>query len=170
MLGVELALLEPWLANLLAYRVAGYQTPGAAMELFAISLVFAVVLAAMLYTIARVAYGFSLPAAWRAAPAQLAEALRGGESLRVPATAQDRIPANVDRPRAVTVADAVAATQRRESPMPAAAMAAAGGAPSRTVIPRRPRPRSAAVGADPARPKLPSPHPDPSFGQRQPQG
>jgi type IV secretion system protein VirB6 len=135
LLGVELALIEPWLANLLAYRLAGYQTPGVAVELFAVSLIFAATLAAMLYAIARVAYGFRLPAAWRSAPAQLAEALRGGESLRVSATAQDRIPANVDRPRAVTIADAVAATQRRETPMPAAAMAAAGGAPSRTVIP-----------------------------------
>ncbi|HST37457.1 MAG TPA: type IV secretion system protein, partial [Allosphingosinicella sp.] len=45
-LGVELALLEPWLANLLAYRYAGYQTPGAAMEVFAVTLIFAVTLAA----------------------------------------------------------------------------------------------------------------------------
>ena len=130
-LGVELALLEPWLANLLAYRHAGYQTPGVAVQLFAVALVFAVTLAAMLYAVARVAYGFRLPAAWRSAPAQLVQALQTGE--RVALTASDRIPANADRTRAVIVADAVAAAQRRESPMPAAALAAAG-APSRTNI------------------------------------
>lgn len=131
-LGVELALIEPWLANLLAIRVAGYQTPGVAVELFVVSLVFAGALAGMLYAIARVAYGFKLPAGWRGA--QFVEALRGGEALRVPALAQDRIAANAERPRAAVVADAVAATQRRESPVPAAAMGAAAGAPSRAAL------------------------------------
>jgi len=136
-LGVELALMEPWLANLIATRTAGYATPGAPVELFVIALVFTVALAAMLFAAARVAYGFRLPAAWRSAPAQLAEAMRG-QGLRVPALAQDRSPANADRPRAAQVADAVAATQRREAPAPVAAAlgegGAAAGAPSRATI------------------------------------
>lgn len=132
-LGVELALVEPWLASLIATRAAGYATPGAPIELFVVALVFAVALGAMLFAAARVAYGFRLPVAWRSAPSQLVEALRA-ETLRVPAMAREAVPATADRSRAVTVADAVAATQRRETPASVAAANSEPGAPSRTAI------------------------------------
>jgi type IV secretion system protein VirB6 len=119
-LGVELALIEPWLANLIAARAAGYATPGAPVELFVVALVFTLALAAMLAAAARVAYGFRLPSAWRALPIELGQALRGG-SLRVSAQTQDPL-ASADRSRAVTIADAVAATQRRETPALSAAL------------------------------------------------
>lgn len=119
-LGVELALIEPWLANLIAIRAAGYATPGAPVELFVVALVFTLALAAMLAAAARVAYGFRLPSAWRSAPVELAAALRG-EALRA-SPAQDAAMGSSDRSRAVTIADAVAATQRREAPALPAAM------------------------------------------------
>ena len=129
-LGVELALMEPWLASLIAARAAGFATPGAPIELFVVALVFAVTLAAMLLAAARVAYGFRLSVAGRSTSSALVETLRG-ETLRVPATTRETVPALADRSRAVTVADAVAATQRRESLAPGAVPGAERGAPSR---------------------------------------
>jgi type IV secretion system protein VirB6 len=116
-LGVELALLEPWLMNLIAVRTAGYATPGAPVELFVTGLVFALVLGAILFASARVAYGFRLPGAWRAATSQLVESMRS-ESLRVSALGAGAEPPLADRSRAVMISDAVAATQRRESGSP----------------------------------------------------
>jgi len=120
-LGVELALLEPWLANLIAARAAGYATPGAPVELFVVSLVFALALAAMLAAAARVAHGFKLPGAWRAVPLEFAAAVRGDA---LPAWQRTRSAADpsADRSRAVTIADAVAAAQRREVPAVSAAL------------------------------------------------
>jgi len=130
-LGVELALLEPWLANLIATRTAGYATPGAPVELFVVALVFALSLGAIVIAAARIAYGFSLPMAWRTAPALLAETVRRGSS-RESAFAHEPAIAAAARSRAAMVADAVATTQRRETPALAAAMpAGSGGAPSR---------------------------------------
>jgi type IV secretion system protein VirB6 len=121
-LGVELALLEPRLAELIALRTAGRPIPGAAIELFVIALVFALVLLAMLIAAARIALGFRLPDGWRQAPALAAEAVRG-DSLRF-AGAREPAAAGADRSRAAQGVDAVAASQRRES---AAAAAGAGG-------------------------------------------
>jgi type IV secretion system protein VirB6 len=120
-LGVELALLEPRLAELIALRTAGQPIPGAAIELFVIALVFTLVLLAMLVAAARVALGFRLPDGWRGAPAQLAEAVRG-DSVRFAGAPREPAAAGADRSRAALVVDAVAASQRRES------AAAAGGA------------------------------------------
>jgi type IV secretion system protein VirB6 len=122
-LGVELALLEPRLAELIALRTAGRPIPGAAIELFVIALVFTLVLLAMLIAAARIALGFRLPDGWRQAPAQLAEAVRG-DSLRFAGAPREPAAAGADRTRAAQVVDAVAASQRRES---SAAAAGAGG-------------------------------------------
>lgn len=115
-LGVELALLEPWLANLYALRIAGYAIPSAPVELLVVTFAFSLVLVAMLIAVARVAYGFTMPPSWRSATAQLAANLRAEELRLAPvggsaAAAGD---AAADRSRAVIVADAVAAMQRRE--------------------------------------------------------
>jgi type IV secretion system protein VirB6 len=114
-LGVELALLEPWLADLLTRRYAGLPITGAPAELLVATMLFALILFGMLFAAARVAIGFRLLTAWRGAPAQLAAALRG-ERLQfagVPRGAR-AIPAE-GRSRAATVVDAVAASQRREA-------------------------------------------------------
>ncbi|HYN46875.1 MAG TPA: type IV secretion system protein, partial [Allosphingosinicella sp.] len=131
-LGVELALLEPWLASLLSQRYAGLAVPSAAVELFVATLLFGLVLLGILYGAARVALGFRLPPAWRVAPSQVS-ALLGTEGTRIAAVGREGgdIPAQA-RSRAAAVADAVASSQRREAALAPAALAApAAGAASR---------------------------------------
>lgn len=55
-LSVQLAILEPWLADALNVRRLGYATPAAPTELFAIMLAFAIVQFAMLFLVARIAF------------------------------------------------------------------------------------------------------------------
>lgn len=125
-LGVELAMLEPWLAQLIATRLAGYPTPGVAVELFAMALIFSLTLAAVLYGAGRVAYGFHLPQGWHLVPPQVIDQLRGASGALSPRN--DNSPANSDRSRAVVIAEAVAANQRRETgPLVAAGATGQGG-------------------------------------------
>lgn len=122
-LGVELALIEPWLSHLLARRLAGQAITGVPIELFVTALVFAIALIASLIAAARAAYGLRLPPAWHDSPA--AVAVLRGDQVRFAAPVREPIPAAADRSRAVMVADAVAATQRREgAPATAVAFAA----------------------------------------------
>lgn len=122
-LGVELALLEPWLIDLLTRRYAGQPTPGAPVELLVATLLFGFVLIGTLYAAARVAFGFRLPPAWRSAPAQLAAALRG-EEMRFAGVGDRGLAPAQGRSRAATLVDAVAASQRREAaPAPPGASA-----------------------------------------------
>ena len=137
-LGVELVLIEMKLAELVTLRNASLPIPGAAIELFVITLVFTLVMLAMLYAAARVALGFRLPDGWRALPARLAGSLRAREDQLASVPQQRRAPPAGERSRAALVVDAVATTQRRETGtwQGAPAMAAAGpGAPSRRVAP-----------------------------------
>jgi type IV secretion system protein VirB6 len=133
-LGTELAMLEPWLAQLIARRLAEQPIVGVPVELFASTLVFAFALAAMLVAAARVAYGFRFPAAWRQVPALVAAAVPGSRQVGIVSVGRDEIPAVADRSRAASVADAVAATQRRESAPAATAVFAA--SPSSAHSPR----------------------------------
>jgi type IV secretion system protein VirB6 len=55
-LAVQLAVLEPWLADALRVRGLGYATPAAPTELFAIALAFLIVQLAMLWLFAKVAF------------------------------------------------------------------------------------------------------------------
>ena len=113
-LGVELALLEPRLAYLISLRTAGYAMPGAAVELLVVTLIFALVLLAMLVAAARVAYGFRFPVAWRAR-ARRPVAAAAAARRRASPSRRELAPAGIDRSRATAVADAVAASQRRET-------------------------------------------------------
>jgi len=146
-LGVELAFLEPRLAYLISLRTAGYAVPGAAVELLVVTLIFALAILAMLVAAARVAYGFRFPAAWRLAPAARAIAPLGEETRF--AFSRELVPAVADRSRATMVADAVAATQRREAGPIVAAAATPGFAGGRSA------PRPAAGRDEPAPPPLP---------------
>jgi len=137
-LGVELALLEPWLTDVLARRVAGEAMPNLAAEVLMVTTLFALVLLAMLVATARLAFAFRLAPVWQAASARIASYVRPGEA--VPAFAapvETRVPASETRSRAAAVADAVAATQRRESVSPAvfawSGGTGGGGAPNRAV-------------------------------------
>jgi type IV secretion system protein VirB6 len=144
-LGVELALIEPRLAYLIALRRAGYAIIGAPVELFVITLVFAFALVAMLIAAARVAYGFRFPPAWRVVPA-LPGAPRA-EGTRF-ALAREPAGGGGERSRAAAVGDAVATTVRREAGPAAARLAP--GAPQ-----PRPGPRPAFARDEP--PPAPTP-------------
>lgn len=131
-LAVELTLLEPRLADWLARRAAGLPLPGAAAELLAISLIFAGALVAVLVASARVARGLRLPSVQQLAPAmqarlgQLGEAGRAGQAGASGASAEESR-------RAVEVAGAVMAAQRREA-LRSGSAAGGVGAPSRIVV------------------------------------
>ncbi len=136
-LGVELALLEPWLADLLARRYAGQAIPGAPVELLVATLLFGLVLLGILYASARVALGFRLPPAWRSAPAALGAALRG-EQLRLAGAGREAAAPALGRSRAAAVVDAVAASQRRETAPGPAGLAAAAPPPGSRIRPQGP--------------------------------
>jgi type IV secretion system protein VirB6 len=114
LLGAELALVEPWLTYLIAMRQADLSIVGAPVELMVVMAVFALAMAGALYASARVAMGFRLPQAWRGATAQIASTLRGDTAAQPRlAVTNHSMPAE-QRSRAVAVAEAVAASQRRE--------------------------------------------------------
>jgi type IV secretion system protein VirB6 len=145
-LGVELALVETWLADLVARRLASVPVPGVATQLFATFLMFALVLAAMVIGSAWVALGFRLPPAWRASFQRVAgDSPRDGLRFAPVGATTGHVPAE-GRSRAAAVADAVAATQRRENAPAATAQpgigagaalvtvaGSASGAPSRAI-------------------------------------
>lgn len=115
LLGVELAVVEPWLVAILAERRAEIATPAVPIELLALSLVFALTLLAGLIASARVAQGFRIPPAVRDVSARLIETLQttvAGE--RAERSAAGRPTEAPDRSRALAIADAAAASQRRE--------------------------------------------------------
>ena len=137
-LGVELVLIEMKLAELITIRNAGLPIPGAAIELFVITLIFALVMLAMVYAAAKVALGFRLPDGWRALPARLGASLRDREASLSGVPQQARAAPADERSRAAQVVDAVAASQRRETGVPAyvpSDPAGAGPGPSRRVAP-----------------------------------
>ncbi|WP_374524019.1 type IV secretion system protein [Sphingopyxis sp.] len=136
-LGVELAMIEPWLGQLIATRLAGYPTPGVAVELFAVTLIFALTLGAVLYGVGWVAYGFRLPETWRIMPQEVSGRLRAHSRQIVDSRSGS---ADESRTRAVAIADAAAASHRRE----AGRVAMAGGL----------APASVALGAAQVRPGL----------------
>lgn len=110
-LGVELTLLEPWLYDLLARRATQQAITGAPAQLLATTIVFAIVLAAILAIVARLAAGFRLPISW---PSFGTEA--GVQSaVTMPSTRHGGDVAIDNRSRAAAVADAVAVAQRRET-------------------------------------------------------
>jgi type IV secretion system protein VirB6 len=115
LLGIQLAFIEPRLAELLAWRSAGYSIPGAPVELFVTSLVFALANLAILIAAWRLSGGFGFPALW-SLPARLVEAARA-QDVRVPFVQAEPVPAagSIDRSRAAATAEFVAAAQRRET-------------------------------------------------------
>ncbi|TMM46665.1 type IV secretion system protein [Qipengyuania marisflavi] len=55
-LAVELSVVEPWLADALRIRSLGYATPAAPIELFALTLAFALVLVGMVWLLGKIAF------------------------------------------------------------------------------------------------------------------
>ncbi|MFC3580826.1 type IV secretion system protein [Sphingomonas hylomeconis] len=116
-LGVELALMEPWLAQILDQRRNDLSTPSVPVELLVVGLVFATTLIALLIGVARVAQGFRIPDALRVASARLLDATRAAHASTARTLAEPAVPA-AERSRAYRIADAVAANQRREAAAP----------------------------------------------------
>lgn len=109
-LGVELALLEPWLSQMLQLRQVRIVTAAAPIELLVICLAFALALAGSLAVILRLAFTLHLSVAPRreAAPAAAAE------PPQVMTAPSERPELQGASPRALAVAGALAAAQRRE--------------------------------------------------------
>lgn len=111
-LGVELALLVPWLAALIAERRMGGLILGAQTEILVLTLVFALALLATLVAAARVAMGLKLP---RELPAAMLPGGRPALEQAAPVRgANVDNPAKGERSRALVIADAIAAAQGRE--------------------------------------------------------
>ncbi|HEX8366130.1 MAG TPA: type IV secretion system protein [Allosphingosinicella sp.] len=148
-LGVQLSMMEPWMATVIATRRAMIPTPNVPIELLVMNLVFAIVLIAVLIATARVAYGFRIPPALRLVSNRFVDAIRA--PAPVAALAGGRVEpaaAPAERTRAVAIAEAVAASQRREAfapPPPSARLTPAGpsssssstsrDAPAQTAVP-----------------------------------
>lgn len=109
-LGVELALLEPWLSQVLQLRQARIVTAAAPIELLVICLAFALALAGSLAVILRLAFTLHLPLAARGAAAH---AQIDAAPVSV-VTSPWRPEAYPGSPRVQAVASALAAAQRRE--------------------------------------------------------
>jgi len=154
-LAVELALIEPWLSDLLARRTADEWLPGMPVELLVVTTAFALIVLAMLYGSAKTAFAFRLAPLWQGATARSARNPAREErpfaAANAAAVARDAPPAEA-RSRAATVVDAVAATQRREGASIAVAASrnsggggeAAAAAPSATAAGGRSAPASLA--------------------------
>jgi type IV secretion system protein VirB6 len=116
-LAVELAMIEPWLSDLLARRSADEWLPGMPIELLVVTTSFALIVLAMLYASAKTAFAFRLAPVWQAVTARAernpAREERPFAAAAAAAVARDAPPSEA-RSRAATVVDAVAATQRRE--------------------------------------------------------
>jgi type IV secretion system protein VirB6 len=112
-LGLELALIEPWLSGVLARRMAGEALPSVPTELFVLSLLFAFLVLATLYGCARVAWAFRLPATLRIMPvpafAGTSARISNGSGLR-PAARTDE----AERSRAAAMASMLASIDRRD--------------------------------------------------------
>lgn len=132
-LSIELALLEPWLARLIALRQAQLPIGGAATELLVVALVFALTLLAGLGMAARLTLGFRFIDSAIRLPASLRQAISTlHRSERAQPGRQQQAPAE-QRSRAAAIANAVAEVQRRETlagmraaTMPAVVSGAAG--------------------------------------------
>jgi type IV secretion system protein VirB6 len=135
-LAVELAMIEPWLSEILARRTADEWLPGMPVELVVVTTAFALIVLAMLYGSAKTAFAFRLAPAWQAVTGAAARDPAREErrfAAAAAGTARGDAPPSEARSRAATVVDAVASSQRREAANIAVAAArdsgSAGGAP-----------------------------------------
>lgn len=109
LLGVELALLEPWLAQVLSLREDKIVTAAAPVELLILCLGFALALAGSFAVILRLAFAVDFSFGWRPAAA-----IAPLPSAHATLTSSQRPEADRPVPRARAVAEALFASQRRE--------------------------------------------------------
>lgn len=127
LLGIELALLEPWLTDLLSGRAAGSSLEPVMTELFVTALAFGLAMLGGLGMAARVAIAFRMGPVWRNTAERILARVGGVEQSAPRIAVQNHQPPSEHQSRAVAVAEAVSRTQRRE----AALVGATGGSPSR---------------------------------------
>jgi type IV secretion system protein VirB6 len=111
-LGLELAMMEPWLASLLSRRLAGEALPSMPTEVTVITILFAILVFAVIWATARVAAAFRLPTA----PGfLLLGATAGGARTHTDTqTSSARSSNREDRSRAVEIADTVSRSSQRD--------------------------------------------------------
>jgi type IV secretion system protein VirB6 len=112
-LGVELALLEPWLTDILLRRQIGQASAATPTELLVLCLTFALILLAGLGMSARVARAFRFPRASGFQASMPAQALGNVGPVRVTGIGEPATPGGTPS-RATALAEAIATTQRRE--------------------------------------------------------
>jgi len=109
-LSVQLALIEPWLADVLNRRSLGYATPTAPTELLALVTAFALAVVGLLYLLGKVTFQ-QVIAAGRPALVRMAEQARATPVLR-----GQREPVQLPtRSRAAAIGESVEALIRRET-------------------------------------------------------
>jgi type IV secretion system protein VirB6 len=110
LLSVQVAVMEPWLADVLERRSLGYATPTAPTELLALVTGFAIAAAALMFILAKVAF----QNAWatnRPALARFVGGPRTREALAGPAATTILLPVHS---RAAAISESVATQIRRE--------------------------------------------------------
>jgi type IV secretion system protein VirB6 len=133
-LGLELALFEPWLSGVLARRMSGEPLPTVSTELFVLSLLFAILVLAALFGCARAARAFRLPALLRLEhQASSGATLRAGAGKGARGEAVAR-PAEAEGTRAAAMANMMATMSRREA---ALAFNSSGAAPGERAVSMR---------------------------------
>lgn len=111
LLMVQLAIMEPWLADVLYRRAQGYATPEAPTELLALALGFGAASFALIAILAKVAFQNSWPfAAWRRTVEPIGQRETAG-----PRQLRGETRETVIHSRALTVSEGVRTTMRFES-------------------------------------------------------
>ena len=129
-LGLELALVEPWLSNVLARRMAGEALPTVSTELFVITCLFSMIVVAALLACAGTARAFRLAPVLRAFPL-LAEQRADPKAAPVLATGTSRETIESERSRAAAIASVLVSMNRRERGEFAGVQRGTPGAPTR---------------------------------------
>lgn len=113
-LGLELGLMEPWLASVLARRTSGEPLPTMPTELFVISCFFALTVLAAIYFAMRAANAFRLPGRLRVDLAKL-RGQEGNASTQSSQLGRSAAPQpEAERPRVATIAAAFSTLNRRD--------------------------------------------------------
>lgn len=129
-LGLELALVEPWLSNVLARRMTGEALPTISTEIFVLTCLFSLIVLAVPYACARLMRAFRLAPPLKLVPAIVEQGRAADRSILAKAVSGDS--AGSERSRAAVVASLLTATNRRERDD------AMDGVPTRAAIHRTP--------------------------------
>jgi type IV secretion system protein VirB6 len=111
-LGFELAMLEPWVAALLARRMAGEALPSMPTELFVVTCIFAILIVGVLGACTHLCRAFRLAPLLSHFEFGESRVARQGNDAR---TMPELVSGHEERSRAAAVADVLVSLQRREN-------------------------------------------------------